>query len=212
MAKNILIFGASTTYGAWDIEGGWVARLRKFFDEKVITSNYRDQHLVYNLGVSGDKSRDILKRFEGEMEARFDLEEETIILFHLGINDAIFNQKMNSVECSLEEFKENLTRLINLARKYSQKIVVIGSMPVDKRVDPMPWAPGRSYKNEYVSKFNEIMEEVAKEQDIYFVEIYKRFIDKDYSDLLADGVHITAEGHKAFFEIVKDFLLGSNII
>jgi len=26
---NILVFGDSITYGAWDEEGGWVQRLRK---------------------------------------------------------------------------------------------------------------------------------------------------------------------------------------
>ncbi len=31
---RILVFGPSTTYGAWDIEGGWVQRLRRYLDEK----------------------------------------------------------------------------------------------------------------------------------------------------------------------------------
>jgi lysophospholipase L1-like esterase len=34
---RLLIFGDSITYGAWDIEGGWAARLRKFLDGKTLT-------------------------------------------------------------------------------------------------------------------------------------------------------------------------------
>ena len=34
---RILIFGDSITYGAWDKEGGWVQRLRKFLDERNLT-------------------------------------------------------------------------------------------------------------------------------------------------------------------------------
>ena len=30
----ILVFGTSTTYGAWDSEGGWVQRLTKYLDNK----------------------------------------------------------------------------------------------------------------------------------------------------------------------------------
>lgn len=36
---QILFFGPSTTYGAWDSEGGYVQRLRKYLDKKVIDSN-----------------------------------------------------------------------------------------------------------------------------------------------------------------------------
>lgn len=212
MDKHILVFGTSTTYGAWDEMGGWVQRLRKFFDEKIIDSGYKDYVLVYNLGVSGNKSQDILKRFEVETEARLDQEEETIILFHLGINDCIYNEKLGGLEVSAEQFKKNYLKLIELAKKYSQKIVIIGSMPVDKRVDPMPWSPGRRYRNEYVEAFNKIMKEVVQEEKVSFIEIYQQFIHKDYSQLLADGVHMSTEGHRQFYEIVKKFLLERKMI
>ncbi len=215
MDKHILVFGTSTTYGAWDIEGGWVQRLRKFFDQKTIDSNYQDYYLVYNLGVSGDKSTNILERFESETRVRTDLEDknqETIILFHLGINDCIYNEGIGGLEVSQEDFKNNYIELIGLAKNYSQKIVVIGSMPTDSRVDPIPWAPGRHYRNEDVKKYNQIMEEVAKETEVEFLEIYEKFINQDYSSLLADGVHMSSEGHRQFYEIVKDYLLENKII
>ncbi|OGE37999.1 hypothetical protein A3B45_02515 [Candidatus Daviesbacteria bacterium RIFCSPLOWO2_01_FULL_39_12] len=208
MDKHILVFGTSTTYGAWDSEGGWVQRLRKYFDNKIIASGYKEYVLVYNLGVSGDKSADILRRFEAETEARKGGHgEETMILCHLGINDCIYNDSLSSLEVSSEQFKENYKQLISLAKQYSQKIIIIGSMPVDKRVDPMPWSSGRSYKNEYVEQFNKIMKEVANETKVSFIEIYQRFINENYSKLLADGVHMTAEGHRQLFEIVKERLV-----
>lgn len=213
MDKHILVFGTSTTYGAWDLEGGWVQRLRKFLDERIINSNYKEFYLVYNLGVSGDKSADVLERFESEIQARLGHDEnEIIILFHLGINDCIYNEQLGGLEVGREQFKENYRKLIDLTKKYSQKIVVIGSMPVDKRVDPMPWSPGRSYKNEYVEQYNKIMGGVAKESEVPFIEIYQRFINQNYSDLLADGVHMTSEGHKQFYEIVKNHLIKNKII
>ena len=66
---QILIFGDSIIYGAWDREGGWAARLRKFLDEKTLTEE--DFYcLVYNLGISGDTTEDLLERFEFETEQR----------------------------------------------------------------------------------------------------------------------------------------------
>src|SRR3990170_7472616 len=95
---HILVFGTSTTYGAWDREGGWVQRLRGFLDEKVINSDYKHDYFVYNLGISGDKSADILTRFEPETKARLGHHNaEIIILFHLGINDCIYSEKLGGL-------------------------------------------------------------------------------------------------------------------
>lgn len=205
--KHILVFGTSITYGAWDSEGGWVARLRKYIDKEINRGSEEDTVMVYNLGISGDKSADILKRFKGEVEARKGRHnEETAIIFDLGINDSIFNQQFGKTEVSVEKFKENLTKLVDMAKKYTKEIVVIGSMPVDSRVDPMPWAPGRSYQNEHVKRFNLTMKEVAIKEDVDFIEVFNEFIDSDYSKLLADGVHLNDEGHKKFYEVIRDML------
>src|SRR3989344_3503884 len=175
MDKHILVFGTSITYGAWDSEGGWVARLRKFLDKKTISSNYKSHSLIYNLGVDGDKTEDVLKRFEPETKARFEQDNEIIIIFHVGINDIIFNDKLNSTEVSPEQFGKNLKSLLDKAKKYSKEIIVVGCLPVDKRANPMPWSPGRSYKNEFVEKFDKIMASVSKNEGVYFIEVFKKF-------------------------------------
>lgn len=214
MHKNILIFGTSTTYGAWDSEGGWVTRFRKFIDGQVISSNFEKSDFVYNLGVSGDKTKDVLARFESEAKARLghNRKKEIILIFHVVINDTIYNESLRKVEVSPQDFENNLKLLLNKAKRYSNKIIVVGSMPVDKRADPMPWAPGRSYKNEYVARYNEILEDVSKTENVHFIEIYKKFIDSDYSSLLADGVHMNDKGHEKLYEIVRDYLTKNKII
>jgi len=210
---NILVFGTSTTYGAWDSEGGWVQRLRKFIDQKIIDSNFQLDYLVYNLGISGDKSKDILDRFESETVPRLDkYGGENIFLFHLGINDCIFSETLGKTEVSEENFRSTLSELLAKASKYSSKVVIIGAMPVDDRVNPMPWSPKRAYRNEFVERFNQIMEEVAEKEGAHFVEAYKKFIETDYSSLLADGVHMNDEGYRRLFELVKDYLLEHKII
>lgn len=113
MDTHILVFGTSTTYGAWDEEGGWVNRLRKDIDKKIIYSDYQKFVLVYNLGVSGDKSTDILKRFKSETEARKDRHgEEVMFLLHVGINDCIYNEALGGLEVSKEEFKKIILNLL----------------------------------------------------------------------------------------------------
>jgi len=61
---SILVFGDSITWGTADFEhGGWVTRL--------FIELGRDFEIdVYNLGVSGDKTPDLLERFESESKSR----------------------------------------------------------------------------------------------------------------------------------------------
>ncbi len=216
MATNILVFGASTTYGCWDIEGGWVQRLHKWIDTKNIGEklyqSYAGISLVYNLGISDETSQDILERFEAEVKPRLWQDVDNIFIFEIGKNDATFNNKTKTLKTSPDEFKDNLEKLIEKAQKFQAKIVFIGSLPVDKRVDPIPWLPDCSYKDEDIKRYNETIKSVCEGNGISFIEIYQNYIDKDYSRFLIDGVHPNSEGHEAIFEAVKDYLLQNKII
>lgn len=209
--KHILVFGASTTWGAWDSEGGWVERLRRLVDKQNITNTlagrFDDQVFVYNLGISGDTLEGVLDRFEVETQARWADEdyEELIFLFSVGINDSIYFLDRQAPICRPTDFAYNLKKLVDKAKEYSNKIFYVGSMPVDEsRVDPIPWLPGHSYKNEYVRQFNYIAKQVFEENGGQFIEIFDQ--SKDYKNKLVDGVHPNDEGHQQIFEIVKKFL------
>lgn len=209
---QILVFGASTTYGAWDPEGGWVARLRKIIDQKVIETKQEFEWLVYNLGIDGDDTEGILSRFEQETEPRLWEGEETVFIFSAAINDALFNNETRELRCLPVRYQENIEKLIKLARKYSEKIIFVGTLPVDDRVDPVPWLPDHSYKNEYVGEYNEITKSACRVNDAHFIEIYQNFIGTDYRELLEDGVHGNAQGHQKIFEVVRDYLVDNKII
>jgi lysophospholipase L1-like esterase len=207
---RILIFGDSITYGAWDKEGGWVARLRKYIDEKIFADpNY--YNIILNLGISGNNSTDILRRFEFELQQRIKEEGETVIIFAFGTNDAqLFNGKFRTEP---EQFKENLQKFLEISRKYSDKIFFVGLFPVDEsKTTPIPWHKEKFYKNENIKNNNEIIRNFCKQNKINFIEIFENFIDKDYKTLLDDGVHPTTEGHKQMYEIIKDFLIKNKII
>jgi len=207
---RILIFGDSITYGAWDKEGGWVARLRKYIDEKIFADpNY--YNIILNLGISGNNSADILKRFEFELQQRIKEEGETVIIFAFGTNDAqLFNGKFRTEP---EQFKENLQKLLDLSRKYTDKIFFIGLFPVDEsKTTPIAWHKEKFYKNENVKNNNEIIRNFCEQNKLVFIEIFENFINLDYQSLLDDGVHPTTKGHEKMFEIIKDALIKNKII
>lgn len=210
--KNILVFGASIVHGYWDKEGGWVQRLRKFLDEKNLT-NPNFYCSIYNLGISGNTTEDLLRRFEFETKQRFERNEGTMFLLSIGINDSIFVHKTKSSKLNPKEFQNNLIKIIKIARKYSQNIIFVGINPVDEtKVDPIPWLPKHSYKNKYIREFNDILKSVCNRNKLHFIDIFDKFIKTDYNNLLEDGVHPNSKGHEKIFNIVKDFLVKNKII
>ena len=212
----ILVFGTSTTYGAWDTEGGWVQRLRKHLDEKQL-ANENLYYMVYNLGVDGNTSTDILERVEFETLQRTKLlekGEEVITILGAGTNDSIINNKTKKHHVSLEAYELKIKKIIALAKKNSTKILIVGAKPLDEsKVNPIHWLKGHSYKNEHIEKYDKKLAEVCKKSDILFIDVYSKMTKiKGYEKLLPDGVHPNNEGHKLIFEIVRDALIKNKII
>ena len=196
MSNRICIFGDSITWGAVDPEnGGWVAQLRHYFE----TNDYDIS--VYNQGISGDNTDDLLARFEVECKAR----EPQIIIFAIGVNDSQYVKTKDNPRVSLEKFQNNLVKLINQARNFSDKIAFIGLTAVeDEKLMPIPWSDEEKfYDNDNVAKYNSIIEKVSSEHNLPFLNLLDLLEPKH----LDDGLHPNTEGHKKMFLKVKDFLL-----
>jgi lysophospholipase L1-like esterase len=208
--SQILIFGDSITYGASDLEGGWVSRLRKHVDQKGL-SDPDYYNLVYNLGISGNNTTDVLKRFEFEVQQRIDEEEETVIIFAVGTNDAqLFKGEFRTEP---DQFEKNLQELYALAQKYSQKVIFVGLFPVDEsKTTPVSWHKEKFYKIENIKNNNDTIRNFCEKNRLIFIEIFENFINQDYRNLLEDGLHPNTNGHQQMFEIIKDELIKNKII
>lgn len=206
MNRHVYCFGDSIAYGEWDEQGGWVQRLRSFADQAFI-SQRGEKVLTYNLGVPGDTAADMLQRMEAEMEARFDPQAETLVIIAAGMNDAHFMTAEKRYAYSPEEFEANLGRLVGIARKYTKKIALVGLNPVDQnKVDPLPWNPAKAYHSDRVKLINAVIEKVAGEENLFFADIWKNWVQLDYRALLSDGLHPNASGHRRIAEKVAAFL------
>lgn len=202
---HILIFGDSITYGAWDTKGGWVQRLREILDKRTL-KDINKYALVYNLGVSGDTSHDVLKRFEKEADARIDENEETMFIFSFGSNDCVFIYDEKSFAVTEADFVRNINELIALARIYSQKIVFVGLTPMDE--GKTKEVASAYQTNDHLKRFNEIMRRICDEQKIHFIDVYDKVSKKD----LEDGDHPNSKGHEKIFNEVKKYLEDNKLI
>ncbi len=200
---QIMIFGASTTHGNWDSMGGWSDRIRLHVIKKILDNPTKFLGHVFNLGVPGDMSSDLLKRIGPEIKARL-FYPETIILVSVGTNDSKINYADKKAVISDEEFENNQEKLVRIVKKYSQKILFLGFNPVDeKRTNP--WRDN-AYLNERLEKFNNIVKSVCEKNNIEFLNIFKLFDSNDYLKYIYDGLHPNSLGHEKIFNLVRPFI------
>lgn len=58
---------------------------------------------------------------------------------------------------------------IRIAKKYAPRVIFLGLTPVDEnKVDPIPWAPLKSYKNKLINQFLKAMLKFTKKLNNYY--------------------------------------------
>jgi len=203
---RICVFGDSIALGKWDDVGGWTQRLGQFLESKKDLSNPKERlfYIVYNLSISGNTSKDLLKRFKNEAEAR----NPDTIIFAIGKNDCLCDSKDKSL-VSKKEFGKNIKSLLEQAKKLTDKIIFIGVGKIDEsKTNPILWDENLSLNNKLIEDYNFILESVCKSSKVYFIPIFELIKKED----LEDGMHPNKEGHKKIFKEVKDFLIKKEVI
>lgn len=197
MTKNILCFGDSIIYGYGDLEGGWVARLRKRIDLNSPESDPQVFFMTYNLGIPSDTSRRLMDRFELELAAYTRDPADNYLIISIGTNDAIRNTSDKSLWTELPQYKANITALINQAQAAGAPVVFLGNMPVDEtKTHPYVYDATIESSNHDIKTYELTAQQACKENDVDFIPVFEKAIQTDYPSMLSgDGVHPNAKGH-----------------
>jgi acyl-CoA thioesterase I len=189
--KKICVFGASITSGYNDtIDGGWCDLLKKYF--------LKDGICVFNLGIAGNDTNDLLKRLEQECYAR----QPDIIIIALGGNDSRYHIKEKKLRISPDIFENNFVKIVEVSKKFTSKIMLVGLTKVEeKTITPLFEESGVLYKNEYLEKYDGIIKKVAIQNFVEFIPTFDLNIEYDM-----DGLHPTSDGHKQLFKRIFQYM------
>lgn len=201
MKKRVCVFGDSVVWGACiPKREAWVDLLRNYLDEKF---DYSVE--LYNLGIDGNTSTDVLQRFEGEALAR----KPDLIIIAVGVNDSIFRIN-NQFDVSESEFRHNLLDIFEKAKKYARQIVFVGlAKGSDLETIPLKRSTtGKCYSKLAVQKYDGYIKSFSAEKNIPFVDIFSILTDGDFDD----GLHPNIQGHSKIFQAVKKTLDGQGIL
>jgi lysophospholipase L1-like esterase len=169
---TLCVFGDSIVVGSDDrTAGGWVARLR-------LTLNARGKISVYNLGVDGDRSEQLLRRLASEAAAR----NASVIVISIGANDLGWH---GSEGTGVALFRERYDSILSQAEQFTPRILVLGLLNVDEGNE------SHGVRNEQVVAFNLIVEQLASEHGTEYLALFGTLAPEDF----VDGLHPNASGH-----------------
>ena len=201
-----MVFGDSITQGFWDTEGGWVNRLRRHYDVQII-KNLKDEEnypAVFNLGISGDTTHNVLGRLEDETEARLWPGEELAFIFSVGSNDAAVEGSGREWS-STQGYRKELEGIVKRAKDYSSKIMFVGLPSCDEKLTTPVFWTDIHYTNKRMFEFEKVMRDFCADQQILHVPTFETFQEKLKTGygLFADGLHPNNEGHELIFQLVR---------
>lgn len=198
---KVLVFGDSVSWGAFDLDsGGWVERLKIKY---LRTYNEGKGVGFYNLSVSSNNTKGLINSIEKDIDKFNYIEpEDYIFIFSIGLNDCCYVDSKKDFSISLDEYENNLKTIINLAKKYTNKIVFLGLTMVDES-KTNPWIKDEYWENDDLKKYNNVLKSICFHYSVGFIKM-ENVICKD--DLF-DGLHPNNHGHKKIFNFVDKYLL-----
>lgn len=195
---RIYVFGDSITYGAWDSQGGWCDRLKQQLHQRKIGGSENVKYQVFNLGIGGETSRSLLKRFKSEIDARNRADWPAVILIATGANDTRSTEGGVPV-VPIAEYRQNLEKLILIAREYTDKILLVGIAPVEHATQQFK---GTVLNNELLQSYDAVMMGVAESQAIVKIDVMSQFLAAEPPLFSPDGVHPNDSGHEIIEQLV----------
>lgn len=199
---KIIALGDSLVYGYGDPEGGgWVERLRRQWmvqDE--------ESPVLYNLGIRGDRTHQVLERLEQEFRQRGELRNRVPdrIILSVGINDSARLGRPNGrLYTPLETFESQIQTLLNRAQALCP-VLFVGMVPVDE--EKMPFQDCLYFNHFDQYRYKEVTLRACEERKIPYLDLFEGWMTEDLAwrqaRLGKDGLHPNSHGYQAILEKV----------
>ena len=202
---KLVAFGDSLIYGFGDgVGGGWVERLRR---QWMLPESAG--HVLYNLGVRGDRTYQVAQRLENEFRQRGEIRNRVpdAIILSVGLNDSARVQSFTGRSYTdFEHFKTVLDNLLNLSQQLCP-VIFVGMVPVDESKMPFQDCLYYSHADQY--RYKEATKLACLEREIPYLDIFDKWLARGNiwcsSCLTSDGLHPNAAGYQSLFEDVTSW-------
>ena len=162
---------------------------------ETLATKYADLGInVINRGISGDRTWDLLKRWDKDC---IDIKPDYFSLL-IGVNDT-WRRYDSGMITTAEEYEANMRTLLDrVVKETNAKIILLNIFLLDVTPDKAEMRPDLVEKQEVISR-------LIKDYDVIYVDIQKKFDEMvangtPMTDLSEDGVHPSDFGHSVIAE------------
>lgn len=152
---------------------------------------------ITNLGVNGTKTGELIERFQGIQDQRFDL-----IVIHTGGNDIVRF-------IPYEELERDLPQVLDLANNIGNEVVLLhGGNVGTSTLFP---APTRWIFTKRTAAVRDIWIQMSEEKGVHYVDLFRRGKDDPFwadpqKYYAADGFHPSDHGYGDWYAHIKEVL------
>lgn len=204
---RVIALGDSLIYGYGDyVGGGWVERLRRQW-----MSPNGAGHVLYNLGVRGDRTAQVTLRLEQEFNRRGELRNRVpdLIVLSVGVNDSARVGKPEGKPLTdFEEFKQQINHLLDVAQNLCP-VLFIGMTPVDET--KMPFMECLYYNHFDQYRYKEATLQACQQRNIPYLDIFDLWLSRGINwintQLGDDGLHPNVSGYQTLFSDITTWEL-----
>lgn len=155
---------------------------------------YPDRPLAFvNRGVSGDRTKELLARFDRDVVG----EKPDVVVMGIGIND-VWHRFSHGLVTTPDEFRENYTLLVEKIKATGATLLLLEPYLLNV-MDKQRLRPS-------LNKFNAIIREIAEREQVTLIPLDEIFTgvtqDIAASQFAADGIHPTHRGCRYIADLV----------
>lgn len=199
---RVVALGDSLVYGYGDPErGGWVEQLRRWW-----MASDRDGHVLYNLGIRGDRVQQVIQRLEVEFRHRGELRNRLpdLIILSVGVNDSPrLGRREGRNYTDFDAFQCQLETLLDRASQLCP-VLFVGMIPVDEA--KMPFLDCLYYTHADQYRYKEAQRQACQQRQIPYLDLFERWTARGdtwrQQRLTSDGLHPNPLGYRDLFEDV----------
>lgn len=188
IAPRIVAIGDSHIYGRLDaVNGGWIGQLRRRLE-----GTY-PQSAMFNLGIGGETTKDVLNRIKSELEPR----KPNAIIIGVGTNDARRRGgSKGKHEVDPKRFEKYLHKLVVISRALTPCVLIPSVLGVDEartqKID------GFYYDNKDFKHYHDIQARLSQSMHVTFLDFFTALPMSD-PKISPDGIHLSTAGHESLF-------------
>jgi lysophospholipase L1-like esterase len=199
---KIVAMGDSLIYGFGDPEGGgWVERLRRSW-----MSPGSGGHVLYNLGVRGDRTHQVAQRLERELRDRGELRNRIPdgAILSVGVNDSARLARWDGKNYTIfEDYAAEIAVLLNRAQQLCP-VLFVGMVPVDE--SKMPFLDCLYFNHSDQYRYKEAARQACQTRGIPYLDIFDLWMGRGEewvrSHLTEDGLHPNTMGYQSLLQDV----------